>query len=158
MHTAAQAAHMANNGVEILTDAIARNSAIVLSLPSAGMLRHHKSRFLAEDAAGFWIESAADDRMLIDNLIAAQTPVGISFRAGPQKVSFAVPMLQRTAEFKMNATTSLEALQLSFPADVKAVQRRSNYRVRVPSDCELFLRAWRVPEHFILGDKPMAST
>ena len=28
----------------------------------------------------------------------------------------------------------LEALQLTFPADVKAVQRRNNYRVRVPED------------------------
>src|SRR3982750_792048 len=147
---------MANNGVEILTDAIARNSAIVLSLPSAGMLRHHKSRFLAEDSDGVWIETA-EDLMLIDNLIAGQTPVGISFRAGPQKVSFAVPMLQRISDFKMNATTRLEGIRLRFPADVKAVQRRSNYRVRVPSDCELFLKVWRVPEHFILSDKPMAS-
>ena len=148
---------MANNGVAILTDAIARNSAIVLSLPSAGMLRHHKSRFLAEEADGFWIESALNDRMLIDELIANQTGVGISFRAGPQKVSFVVPIVKRNPEFSMNAETRLEALQLTFPADVKAVQRRNNYRVRVPEDSDLRVRAWRVPEYFILAEKPMAA-
>src|SRR6266481_2290640 len=119
---------MANNGVAILTDAIARNSALVLSLPSAGMLRHHKSRFLAEDAAGFWIEGIANDELLITELIATKSPVGVSFRAGPQKVSFAVPMLGRNPEFRVNEQTVLTALQLTFPANVKAIQRRSNYR------------------------------
>ena len=37
---------MAADNYDMLLDAIARNSGIVLSLPSAGMLRHHKSRFL----------------------------------------------------------------------------------------------------------------
>ena len=72
---------MANNGVAILTDAIARNSALVLSLPSAGMLRHHKSRFLAEDEGGFWIEAMPGDEALVTELINTQTSVGISFRA-----------------------------------------------------------------------------
>ena len=148
---------MANNGVAILTDAIARNSALVLSLPSAGMLRHHKSRFLAEDEGGFWIESMAGDASLVDELINTQTSVGISFRAGPQKVSFAVPILKREAEFRVNSEIVVPALQLTFPADVKAVQRRSNYRVRVPQDGELFIRLWRVSEQAVITDKPMAT-
>src|SRR4051794_33293637 len=118
---------MSNDGVSILTDAIARNSAIVLSLPSAGMLRHHKSRFLAETQTGFWIESVAEDRQLVDDLINKKAPVGISFRNGAQKVTFAVPIMERQSEFKVNAQTIVEAIQLMFPADVKAVQRRNNY-------------------------------
>jgi c-di-GMP-binding flagellar brake protein YcgR len=148
---------MANNGANILSDAIARNSAIVLSLPSAGMLRHHKTRFLSEEETGFWIESVPDDRILVDALINEQKPVGISFRSGPQKVSFAVPMIQRSPEFKVNADTTVEAIKLNFPADVKATQRRSNYRVRVPEGTEMTVRLWRVAEHFFLTDKPMAS-
>src|SRR5581483_10033609 len=148
---------MANNGVEMLIDAIARNSAIVLSLPSAGMLRHHKSRFLSDAPDGFWVEAAAGDRALVDELIAKQSAVGVSFRAGPQKVSFVVPILKRVPEFRVNAQTVVEAVQLTFPAEVKAIQRRSNYRVRVPEDSELSLRVWRIAEHFFLTDKPMAS-
>ena len=42
--------------------AIVRNAAVVLSLPSAGLLRHHKSRFLAETDEGFWVESVPAER------------------------------------------------------------------------------------------------
>ena len=45
------------------------NARLVLSLPSAGLLRHHKSRFLAIAADGIWIECPPDDRALIDDLI-----------------------------------------------------------------------------------------
>ena len=148
---------MAHTEVPILADAIARNSGVVLSLPSAGMLRNHKSRFLSDDENGFWIESAAGDRQLIDELIALARPVGISFRAGPQKVSFTAPMLRRDTQFRVNAETIIEAIQLTFPAEVKTVQRRNNYRVRVPGDGELMIRAWRVAEHFYISDKPMAT-
>jgi hypothetical protein len=34
--------------VDPLWDAVSRNAAVVLSLPSAGALRHHKTRFLAK--------------------------------------------------------------------------------------------------------------
>src|SRR5262245_53344282 len=108
---------MANEGIEILLDAIARNSPVVLSLPSAGMLRHHKSRFLAEGDGGFWVESAPRDRLLVDELMASQNPVGISFRSGGQKVSFIAPILQRDPSYRMNAQTILEALRLPFPAE-----------------------------------------
>ncbi len=148
---------MPDNKNQILSDAIERNSAIVLSLPSAGMLRHHKSRFLAEDETGFWVEGIILDRPLIDELLATKSPVGVSFKAGPQKVSFVVPILERNSEFRVNAQTVLEAVHLAMPAEVKAIQRRNNYRVYVPEGTELRVRAWRVPEHFYITDKPQAA-
>jgi hypothetical protein len=80
----------------ILSNAIARNAAAVLSLPSAGMLRHHKTRFLAETPEGFWVESAAGDRALIDDVIASVQPAGISFRGGIHRVAFTAPLLNAT--------------------------------------------------------------
>ncbi|HEX3355653.1 MAG TPA: PilZ domain-containing protein [Tepidisphaeraceae bacterium] len=148
---------MADNKNQILHDAVARNSAIVLSLPSAGMLRHHKSRFLAEDESGFWVEAIVSDRPLIDELLATKSPVGVSFKAGPQKVSFATPILERSSEFRMNAQTVVEAIRLGYPTEVKAIQRRNNYRVHVPEGTELRVRVWRVPEHFFITDKPQSA-
>jgi len=149
--------HMSTSS-PILSEAIARNSAIVLSLPSAGMLRHHKTRLLDEDADGFWIESVPpSERLLINALMSGSIPVGVSFRAGPQKVSFAVLVIKRQEDYRVNAQLTVEALQLAFPAAVKAMQRRSNYRVRVPEGSELSVRIWRIAEHFFLTDKPMAS-
>lgn len=147
--------------LNILAEAIARNSAVVLSLPSAGMLRHHKSRFLADETNsgddGFWIESAPGERALIDALIVNGQAAGLSFKAGTQKVVFASRVLRREPEFHVNADTVVEALLIARPKDVKAIQRRNNYRVRVPEDCGLRARIWRIGEHVYLGDRPMAA-
>src|SRR5690349_3765858 len=100
---------------QILEDAIARNAAIVVSLPSAGMLRHHKSRFLGADESGYWVEAAPGDEALIDQLIAAAHPVGVSFKSGVNKVVFTSPITARQAEFRLNETTVLPALLVATP-------------------------------------------
>jgi c-di-GMP-binding flagellar brake protein YcgR len=142
---------------DILADAVARNLAAVLSLPSAGMLRHHKSRFLAQTNEGLWIESAPNDRPLIDELLQQKTPVGVSFKALPNKASFAVPILRREPSYQFNATSVVEALLLQMPSKIKPVQRRSNYRVRVPEGAPLNLRVWRIADHVPVRDRPLAS-
>jgi c-di-GMP-binding flagellar brake protein YcgR len=40
------------------------------------------------------------------------------------------------------------------PQEVKAVQRRNDYRVRFSQDSGLRTRMWRIPEHWHLTDKP----
>jgi c-di-GMP-binding flagellar brake protein YcgR len=142
---------------DMLADAIARNSAMVLSLPSAGMLRHHKSRFLSQEDGNFWVESAPDDRKLIDELINSQQPVGVSFKAQNKTVAFAVPIVSRNGEFRVNAETTLEALLLKYPENIKAIQRRNNYRVSIIKGTELSARVWRIPEHVYLKDRPLAA-
>jgi c-di-GMP-binding flagellar brake protein YcgR len=142
---------------DILADAVARNSAAVLSLPSAGMLRHHKSRFLAQTADGLWIESAPADIALIEELRQQQIPVGISFKAVPNKASFAVPILRRDQSYQLNASSVVEALLLQSPAKIKPVQRRNHYRVKVPEGAPLSVRVWRIADHVLVRDRPLAS-
>jgi c-di-GMP-binding flagellar brake protein YcgR len=148
---------MADNPRDILSEAVARNSATVLSLPSAGMLRHHKSRFLNEVYDGIWIESVPSEQALIDELITNAQPCGLSFKTGDQKVSFLSKLLKTESAFQVNATTSLPALLLARPAEVKAVQRRNNYRVRIHEDSNLRLKIWRIPEQARLKDKPVRA-
>ena len=38
------------------------------------------------------------------------------------------------------------------------MQRRSDYRVKVPLSSTIKARIWRIPEHHFLADKPVAST
>jgi c-di-GMP-binding flagellar brake protein YcgR len=142
---------------EILNDAIARNCAVVLSLPSAGILRHQKSRFLSEVADGIWVEAGANEFALIDELITTQKPAGISFKSGQTKVVFASPILAVNREYRMNSETVLPAVRIAVPAQIKAIQRRSNYRVRAFTDCELAARIWRIAPRVYIGDRPMAS-
>jgi c-di-GMP-binding flagellar brake protein YcgR len=141
----------------VLREAIARNGAAVLSLPSAGMLRHHKSRLLAEAPDGFWIEGVPAERALVDGLIAAGSLVGISFKSGTKKAAFTVPMLKHDPHFAINPTTTVDAILVKYPSQVRAIQRRNSYRVRVPRDSDLRVRVWRIPEHHYLRERPLAA-
>jgi c-di-GMP-binding flagellar brake protein YcgR len=139
---------------DILNQAIARNSAAVLSLPSAGMFRHHKSRFLNETAEGVWLESIPGERLLIEGLITDGQPCGISFKSADQRVSFTAKVLKIDPQYRINDSTSVPAVLIGKPANVKAVQRRNNYRVKVTADSTLSMRLWRIAENFYLTNKP----
>jgi len=141
---------------ELLLEAIARNSAAVLSLPSAGMLRHQKSRFLSEAADGFWIESAPGESALIQELIASQTPCGVSFKTGITKVIFTSPVSASDPEYRINAETCVPALLMGYPENVKTVQRRNTYRAPVTADAEITVRTWRMGAGVHISDRPMA--
>jgi c-di-GMP-binding flagellar brake protein YcgR len=141
---------------ELLCDAVARNVGLVLSLPSAGMWRHHKSRFLGECDEGIWVESAPRDAGLIDDLIGHQQPVAVSFKNSTGKTSFIAHLLKREANYRINAQITAEALLLRWPASVKNVQRRSDYRVRATGDSDIVARVWRIGEQADLKDVPMS--
>lgn len=148
---------MAENTRELLHDAIARNSAAVFSLPSAGLFRHLKARFLAETSAGVWIEATTGELPLIQELIASQHPAGISFKSGQTKVVFATPILEFNPEYSINADTKTSAALIAFPENLKAIQRRNNYRVRAWTDCALAVRLWRIAPRVYIGDRPMST-
>lgn len=145
---------------DVLTEAIARNWAVVISLPSAGMLRHHKSRFLASEesaqASGIWLE-CPPDIPLVDELIATQKPAGVSFKGTRGKIVFAAPLLKRIAEYRLNADMVVSGLLIQRPGGVKEVQRRATYRVAIPADADLHVRLWRIGLGANLADMPMAA-
>jgi len=142
---------------DLLDEAIDRNCEMVLSLPSAGMVRHCRSRFLGTEPGAFVVESAAGESALIDACVAGGQLAGVSFKAGDQKVVFAVKVLKRVTDYQVSDTVRVEALVLQTPTEVKAIQRRSNYRVRLTPDAELVVKVWRISERAVLRDKPMAS-
>ncbi len=142
---------------KVLGEAIARNSAAVLTLPSAGMVRHYRTRFLAETPEGIWVEGVPTERPLIDSLVITGQVCGVAFKVGASKLAITVPLLQRRMDYQVNAELTVEAVLLGLPQQVKSVQRRSNYRVGVQSDAGLAVRVWRIAEHAVLRDRPSAS-
>jgi c-di-GMP-binding flagellar brake protein YcgR len=148
---------MGDGNYDMLLDAIARSAGAVLSLPKGEGLRHHKSRFLAESPAGFWVAAAPGEHKLIESLIASQQPAGISFRDGHLKVVFASPIQRRDPIYRVNTASSVDALLLSFPSELKAVQRRTSYRVAVPPGSDISARVWRIPPEAHLPARPLAS-
>jgi c-di-GMP-binding flagellar brake protein YcgR len=148
---------MADDTQQILDDAVARNLGIVLSLPSAGMLRHHKSRFLAVADDGIWIECPHDDRALIDDLMQRKLSAAVSFKSSVNKTSFVSQIVKRDDKHQINAQTVVEALLISRPAEIKSVQRRTDYRVRLHESAELSVKIWRIAEQADLQVPPSAT-
>jgi c-di-GMP-binding flagellar brake protein YcgR len=140
----------------MLTQAIERNSAVVLSLPSAGMVRYHKSRFLRADAQRVWLESVPSERKLIESLIQEKLPVVVSFKVGLAKVNFQSPILEVDDKYKFFDTQdAVTALLMERPALVKPLQRRTHFRVTVRPEDNFKIQVWRIAEHVNLKDEPM---
>ncbi|HEY1683900.1 MAG TPA: PilZ domain-containing protein [Tepidisphaeraceae bacterium] len=148
---------MATSDKEIVSAAIARNAGIVISFPSAGIVRHHKSRFLAETEEGIWAEVPAEERLLVNELITNGQRAGVSFRQGPVKIVFTAPLKKHQVEYRINDEMVVEAVLLQAPTEIKTIQRRSNYRVAVPEDAELRVRVWRIGPGVPVRDRPMAK-
>ncbi len=148
---------MADKGIELLQNAIARNLAATLSLPSAGMLRHYKSRFVGELDQAFILESPLNESALIHELVSTARPATVSFRAGINKVTFTSRILRVDNDWHMSSSVVIDAVFLEFPTHVKITQRREDYRVSVVADSGLVVRIWRISGAVRLSD-PVAST
>lgn len=150
---------MPEDNAQLLRDAIGRNGGLVMSLPDTrGLLRHCKSRLLGEDDGGIWIESAPSERELIDDVMASGRRSGFSFKVGNTKIVFATTVLRRDASYAINAGLTLEALLIRHPDELRAVQRRANYRAAVAADSELTARVWRMGRNAFAKDRPAASS
>jgi hypothetical protein len=153
------------DNVGMLREAIARRAALILSLPRPdGSLRHHKSRFLADAGDGVWVAAVGDEPGALDALIAAGEPAGVSFRSGEHRCSFVTRLLHREQDFRhaggavaADGDAPAAALLLGFPAEVRAVQRRKNFRVPVAGVPEFQVKLWTMSENANLRDRPVAG-
>lgn len=142
---------------ELLHQAIERNTSIVLALPSSAVIKPYRSRLLQITEEGIYLESIAGQEATLDELIRSARAVTVSFRADVRRVEFSTPILKRLRGFKLNANTVIEALLLKRPAEVKAVQRRADYRVSVPNDCDIHFRFHRITEQAEVTDPPPST-
>jgi hypothetical protein len=143
---------------QTLRDAIARKAGAVVSFPAAdAALHHHKTRLLAAQDEGFWIQSPADDRELIETLMASGQTIGLSLRAAAIKIVSASMILQFRAGERNTASGAAatpDALLLAWPSQVIAIQRRADFRVTVYPGTGVTARAWRIPNHHYLPERP----
>lgn len=145
---------MPDKNAELVVDAVWRNVAIILSLPSAGMLRNHKTRFLCELEHGILIQSPRGENALIQELIKNHTPCGVAFANRAFNLLFTSPIRREEKAWRLNEATKVNGLLLEFPAEIKATQRRSNYRVDVSPDSDISIRVWRLGDGEYLKEQP----
>jgi hypothetical protein len=141
-----------------LRDAIARKAGAVVSFPTAdATLHHHKTRLLAAQEEGFWIQSPADDRELIETLMASGQTIGLSLRADTIKIVAASMILQFRAGGRSTSGSGAatpDALFLAWPSQVIAIQRRADFRVTVYPGTGVTARAWRIDNYHYLPERP----
>jgi len=135
---------MPDKNLEMLRQAIDRNSWAILSLPSAGMLRNHKSRFVAESDGGILMQAPDGEAPLIAELVRTQTPCAISFQRGTYKVLFAARIRKTINDWRMNDNLAVDAVLLDFPTEIKATQKRTDYRVDIRPDGDVSVRVWKI--------------
>ena len=160
--------------LDLLRAAIGRRAGVVLSLPvtaqsgsrtgadagtagpDAGPLCHYKSRFLADGGDGLWVASVPAEPALLQRLVDRRAMAGVSFRSGHVKVMFAAPVLHVQADYATAGGAPTAAILLRFPeaGEVRAVQRRRNYRVPLLPAGDFAVRLWTMADDATLRDKP----
>ena len=147
---------MNHESAQFLAEGVARHAGLVLSVPTErGGLAHFKSRFIAQDAEGIWIqlpENATD----ASAAIAQKQLVGVTFKAGETRRVFATTIIRSQQDYPTTAG-KVAALLLAPPPEVKAIQRRGEYRVRLAPGNHLILNCWIIPRRADLRVRPLPS-
>jgi len=112
-----------STSLHVLTKALEdRRPAVVRCRSGSGEVQV-QVRFLADGRAGgengFWAELAGGDMALIDGLIAAQSPVHVSFTSGHHRLHFDTTIMKRRRLFRRG-----ERLLLAWPAALRIAERR----------------------------------
>lgn len=142
---------------ELLLEAVARNAAAMVTLPSAGMEFCFRTRLLETGETGLYIESKSEIEGRLRELVANAKPIEVQFNVRGQRMGFQSSILDVEPAHQLNAGMTVHAARLAPPQQLEKVQRRAAYRLQVPATGILKMRAWSIPEHVPLRDRPLAS-
>jgi c-di-GMP-binding flagellar brake protein YcgR len=83
--------------------------------------------------------------------------MAVSFHVNNRRISFATTVIKLDDAYQFNATMKVPAFLVAPAKEIKAVQRRSAYRVQVPQDSDLIVRVLKITEHAHVNDRPPPS-
>lgn len=137
---------MSEAAFQALRDGIDRNSSAMLVMPADAPGEGWRTRFLGQAAEGFWIECPPKQQLLAEMLQRSAKPAAVSFRSGEFVISCQSAVLGYRPRFQLSAATSVEAVLLAWPDDVRMTQRRAGYRAKVSLDAEIKALGWTIDE------------
>jgi c-di-GMP-binding flagellar brake protein YcgR len=141
-----------------LVAAAERNGLCTLVINSAATRLFKRSRFLAADDQGLWVEIDPGDLPAMAGLVKLRHPLRITFFHHRSEVFFSAPPLEVRPAFILSDKSTVAAVRLARPTDIASGQRRKNFRVPVRPDDDVVVRIWRINEYVLIRDKPAAST
>ena len=149
---------MADDLSNQLDEAVARGSAAVLSLPSEGMFRNYRTRFLGLAPEGLWVDGVPSEVPLITQLVRTSEPCPVTFKALGAAVQFKARVLRDEPEHVVNGGLTVPALLLERPGQVASLQRRESYRVKIAETTDWKVEAWRISGSADLHVEPGPNT
>jgi len=126
---------------DIIEISALRSAPVALTCRVHDTWRSFRSRFLGMRGGQVWIE--------YPERVEGQTPpellvgrkVGLAFKQRHHKFVFS-SAVRETANFKLNAKTTVHGVSIAWPASMQQMQRRMFHRVDVPHDRQVFVEFW----------------
>ena len=149
---------MADNLSDQLDEAVARGSAAVISLPSDGMFRNYRTRFLGMSPEGLWVDNVPSETLLITQLLRTSEPCPVTFKSSGKPVQFKARVIKDDPTHVVHGGLKVSALLLERPSQVAPVQQRESYRVKIAEPKDWKIQAWRLSETADLDVEPGPNT
>jgi hypothetical protein len=111
---------------QLLAGAVARNAAVVLSLPGDGLVRHFLTRFIGDDVEGIWVELVTAADAQLQELSQSNQLVAGSFHAKDQRVTFFTTVAKLDPAYKSNDQLTVPAVCLRHPTDIRSRLREAS--------------------------------
>jgi len=143
--------------LDSLSAAVAVHGPAVLTVHSNGVFYNGKSRLLANDDNGLWVETPACLIPLLQTIQGQSIVVHVSFRLNIGSFTFAAPLLLHSNDFRSNNSAAVSALLLMVPPMLAASIKRQSYRVTVFDQTRLQPKVWKIPHGAVLRDHPAPS-
>lgn len=113
----------------ILEAACARNLSVEIHCQSSGSLQVARSRLLAVDEAGAYLDSPQNDGRGIRFMEGVEVHVYLTVDDGWRM--FRSRVTRSSCKIKLNATKTVLGMAISLPAQMEQTQRREDFRVSV---------------------------
>jgi c-di-GMP-binding flagellar brake protein YcgR len=129
----------------------------VVAAVTVGNLTHFfAAKLLKRMEAGFFFQTVSWPTAVPKSILTNELQLALRFGT-----SGAVVQLQAAVQ-AITPTTRADGMEIIIvrcgkPAEVLLVQRRAHFRALVPTAAPIELNVWKVPDHWVLRDKPKPS-
>ena len=109
----------------MLAGAVARNAAVVLSLPGDGLVRHFLTRFIGDDSEGIWVELVTAADAQLQELSKSPQLVAGSFHCQSNRITFLTTVAKLEPSHEGNDKLNVPAVCLRHPTDIRSQPREA---------------------------------
>jgi len=128
---------------------------VLAAVASNDQTHSFTASLLKRNNSGFWFQTSAWPGAFLNSATTNNLRVSIVFGTSGAAVQLQADMLSLESS---GADPDSVIVRCAKPGEIALVQRRAHFRVPVPAGAPLLLTVWKIPDHWVLRDKPKPST